>query len=126
MSRISREVIRDRLGINIRNWDDPVRVLSGGERQSISVARAIYYSAKLIVMDEPTAALGVSESDKLFSIIKQLKEEGISVIVIAHNLEHIFKVADRIVVLSQGRRVGERMVSETNKSEIVHMMLGAL
>ena len=126
MSRISQKVIKERLGVNIKNWYEPVRVLSGGERQSIAVAKAVYDLAKLIIMDEPTAALGVYETEKLFSVIEKLKRDGLTIIVIAHNLEHVFRIADRIVVLYQGRRVGERIVSETSKPEIVNLMLGAV
>ena len=126
MARVSRGFIKERLGISIDNWYDPVRVLSGGQRQAIPVAKAVYSTAKLIVMDEPTAALGVAEAEKLFEIIEKLKRDGISVVMIAHNLEHIFRVVDRIVILRQSKRAGERLVSDTTTTEIVHLMLGAV
>jgi len=114
----------DKLSIEIGSIHSKVEMLSGGQRQSIAIARVIRSNAKLIVMDEPTAALGVSEVEKLLNLIRELKKNNIAVIVVSHRLEDIFEVGDRIVVLRHGENVGNLKVSETNSSEIRKLMLG--
>lgn len=102
-----------------------VGLLSGGQRQAVAIARAIHQGGRLIIMDEPVAALGISETRKVLQLIARLKAQGHAVIVISHNLEHVFSVVDRIVVLRRGRLVGVRSRTETNAADIVHLIVGA-
>ncbi len=103
----------------------PVRTLSGGQRQAVAIGRAIYWQAEVLIMDEPTAALGVPEQRKVRELIQRLKAQAVGVIFISHNLVDIFAVADRILVLRRGRAAGERRTSETDHDEIVKLMVGA-
>ncbi|MFK7995401.1 MAG: ATP-binding cassette domain-containing protein [Granulosicoccus sp.] len=114
------------LGIVLDDLNMPVRYLSGGQRQAIAISRAVYWQAKLIIMDEPTAALGVPEQREVKSLIKRLQAEGVAIIFISHNLTDIFDVSDRILVLERGRKAGERMIGETNEDEVVSMMMGRI
>jgi ABC-type sugar transport system ATPase subunit len=100
--------------------------LSGGQKHAVAISRSVYVSGspKVILMDEPTAGLGVKESTELLKIIKELKKTGISVILITHDLEHAFEVADRFVVLRGGIKVGEKLASTTNSVELIKMMIG--
>jgi ABC-type sugar transport system ATPase subunit len=125
MAQVAREVL-ERLDIVIpeRKLGGPVKMLSGGQRQAIAIGRAIYWDARVLVMDEPTAALGVPEQRKVMELIRALKAQGVSVILISHNLHDIFAIADRIVVLRRGEVAGERQVQQTNGDEIVHLMVG--
>lgn len=99
--------------------------LSGGQRQSVAIARAIRQGGQLVIMDEPTAALGVQEQARVLQLIRDLHEHGTAVCVISHNLEHVFQVADRIVVLRHGTVAGIRQRAETSPQEIVHLITGA-
>ena len=101
----------------------PVASLSGGQRQAIAISRAIYWNAKILIMDEPTAALGVPEQRKVLELIDTLKKSSIGIIFISHNLNDIFSASDRICVLRQGKKVCEKMISQTNKDEIVSYMV---
>lgn len=101
-----------------------VKGLSGGQRQAVAVGRATYWNARIIIMDEPTAALGVEETNKVLDLIKRLKMNGITVILISHNLQHVFSVADRIVILRGGKNAGERITSETTRDEIISLIVG--
>ena len=103
----------------------PVRTLSGGQRQAVAIGRAIYWQASVLIMDEPTAALGVPEQRKVRELIERLKEQEVGVIFISHNLVDIFAVADRILVLRRGRAAGERRTADTDHDEIVKLMVGA-
>jgi ABC-type sugar transport system ATPase subunit len=100
--------------------------LSGGQRQAVAIARTLAQSARLFLMDEPTAALGVAQSEKVNELIADLKADGRTVLVITHNMEHIFEIADRIIVLRHGRRVGIRDRDETTREEIVGLITGAI
>lgn len=113
------------LGIELQNVREKVKNLSGGQRQVIAVSRAAYWGTKLVILDEPTAALGVREAKRVNELIKNLKQRNISVIVISHNLQHVFDVADRVAVLRHGRKVGERIIKETDGDEVVRMITGA-
>jgi len=119
----SRAVL-DQLAIYLPNLDCPVRDLSGGQRQAVAIARAIYWKARLMIMDEPTAALGVAEQRKVLELARTLRDRGVSVIIVSHNMQDVFAVADRIVVMRRGKKVGERMVKETNADEVVGLMVG--
>jgi ABC-type sugar transport system ATPase subunit len=103
----------------------PVRTLSGGQRQAVAIGRAIYWQAEVLIMDEPTAALGVPEQRKVRELIEKLKEQKVGVIFISHNLVDIFAVADRILVLRRGVAAGERRTAETDHDAIVKLMVGA-
>jgi len=113
------------LGVEIQNVKEKVKNLSGGQRQVIAISRAVYWGTKLVILDEPTAALGVRESKKVNELIKSLKQNNISVIIISHNLQHVFYVADRVIVLRHGEKVGERKIRETDGDEIVKMITGS-
>ena len=102
----------------------PVRTLSGGQRQAVAIGRAIYWQADVLIMDEPTAALGVPEQRKVRELIYRLKDQEVGVIFISHNLQDIFAVSDRILVLHRGKAAGERNINQTNHDEIVKLMVG--
>lgn len=112
------------LDIRINRLDLPLRSMSGGERQAVAIGRAIHWKAKVLIMDEPTAALGVPEQRKVKALVQSLKQSGVGVIFISHNLVDIFEVCDRIVVLRRGIVAGERSISNTNPDEIVRLMVG--
>jgi ABC-type sugar transport system ATPase subunit len=112
------------LDIRINRFDLPLRSMSGGQRQAVAIGRAIHWKAKVLIMDEPTAALGVPEQRKVIALIKSLKQSGVGVIFISHNLVDIFAVSDRIVVLRRGQKVGETATQATNSDEIVRWMVG--
>ena len=102
----------------------PVGLLSGGQRQAVAISRAMYWNASVLIMDEPTAALGVPEQRKVVALIQRLKKENVGIVFISHNLADIFAVADRIVVLHRGRIAGEREAHKTNADELVKLMVG--
>jgi ABC-type sugar transport system ATPase subunit len=112
------------LDIAMPRLDLPVRALSGGQRQAVAIGRAIFWNAEVLIMDEPTAALGVPEQRKVVALIKSLRAAGKAVIFISHNLGDIFAVADRILVLRRGQKAGERRAGETNDDEIVRLIVG--
>jgi simple sugar transport system ATP-binding protein len=112
------------LDIRIDRLDLPLRSMSGGQRQAVAIGRAIHWKAKVLIMDEPTAALGVPEQRKVKALTRSLKQSGVGVIFISHNLVDIFEVCDRIVVLRRGIVAGERLISNTNPDEIVRLMVG--
>ncbi len=120
MQAETRELL-DKIGITISSTKREIGYLSGGQRQAVAIARGIYFNAKLLILDEPTAALGVKETNTLLGIIGDLKKY-LSVILIDHNLDHIFRIADHIVVLYQGRKVGDKSVGATDKQEIEMLM----
>jgi len=117
-----------KLKIKVKSINQQVRSLSGGQQHAIAIGRAVYVgnTPRIVLMDEPTAGLGVEESNKLLDLILELKSKGISVILISHNLDHVFTVADRAVVLRSGRLMGERRIRDTNRNEIIKMMLGVI
>ncbi len=117
--------VLDQLDIRIPDLRSPIRQLSGGQRQAVSIARAVYWNASLMIMDEPTAALGVPEQLKVLELIRTLRSRGVPVILISHNMQDVFAVADRVIVMRRGNKVGERKVSETNENEVVGLMVGA-
>ncbi|MCB1487882.1 MAG: sugar ABC transporter ATP-binding protein [Bauldia sp.] len=123
MADAAKETMR-RLDFHVDRLEAPVSAFSGGQRQAVAIGRAIYWNAKVLIMDEPTAALGVPEQRKVLALVKSLKEQGKGVIFISHNLGDIFAVADRIVVLRRGIKAGERVPAETTGDEIVRLMVG--
>jgi len=100
--------------------------LSGGQRQGVAISRALARGRRIFIMDEPTAALGVEQQHRVNELIANLKREGKTVLVISHNLEHVFTVADRLVVLRRGKRVGTRIKAQTTKEEVVSLITGAI
>jgi len=124
MLRESRQVL-DQLDIRIPELRHPIRQLSGGQRQAVSIARAVYWKARLMIMDEPTAALGVPEQLKVLELIRTLRDQGVPVILISHNLQDVFAVADRAIVMRRGSKAGEVRISDTNENEVVGLMVGA-
>lgn len=113
-----------RLDFHVDRLEAPVGRFSGGQRQAVAIGRAIYWNARVLIMDEPTAALGVPEQRKVVSLIQTLKAQGRGIIFISHNLQDIFAVADRIVVLRRGSLAGERRIDETSHDEVVKLMVG--
>ena len=122
MENEARKVIQ-RLNPNFTNIKDPVRNMSGGQRQSVAIARAIYFNAKILIMDEPTAALGPHETAMVAELIKQLKSEGIGIFLISHDLHDVFDLADRVSVIKNGKLVGTRQTSEVTKDEVLAMII---
>ena len=104
----------------IRSVRQAVATLSGGQRQSVAVARAVMWNSKLVILDEPTAALGVAQTEQVLALVKRLAEQGLAVILISHNLHDVFAVADRITVLRLGRNAGLYDRSSTTEEEVVH------
>ena len=111
---------------NVPPIDEPVEALSGGQRQIVAIARAGAWGSKLILMDEPTAALGVAETKAVEDVIRGLKARGLTILVISHNLDQIFRITDRIFVLRRGRMIGQRETRTTRPDEIVGMITGAV
>ena len=112
------------LDVRIPSAHATIRDLSGGQRQGVAIARATRWASKLILLDEPTAALGVAETAKVEAIVQSLKSRNIGVLIISHSLDQVFKLSDRICVLRRGKQIGLRNTAETNKNEIVSMITG--
>ena len=122
MESRAREVM-GRLNPNFRRFKEPVKALSGGQRQSVAIARAILFNARILVMDEPTAALGPQETAQVGELIKQLKSEGIGIFLISHDIHDVFDLADRLVVMKNGQVVGEARTSDVTKDEVLGMII---
>ena len=120
----SRHVL-DQLDIHIPNLKRPISEMSGGQRQAVAIARAVYWNARVMIMDEPTAALGVAEQRKVLGLVRTLRDRGVPVILISHNMQDVFAVADRIIVMRRGKKVGERMANATTTDELVGLMVGS-
>ena len=114
-----------RLQVRIPAAQQDVGLLSGGQRQAIAVLRAVAFASRLVVLDEPTAALGVRESRQVLDLVRRLPQDGVAVLLISHNLEHVAQVADRAVVLRHGRLAGEAAPTEDNHEALVSMIVGA-
>ncbi|MBW7883289.1 MAG: sugar ABC transporter ATP-binding protein [Caldilineaceae bacterium] len=117
--------VLDRLDIHIPDLRRPIREMSGGQRQAVAIARAVYWNARLVIMDEPTAALGVPEQRKVHELVQTLKSHNVPVIIISHNLQDIFATADRMVVMRRGKKVGDLPAAGTTSDELVSLMVGA-
>ncbi len=118
------KALLERLRVNIGDLGALAGELSGGQRQTVAIARALYTEPKLVIMDEPTAALAVQETKKVLDLVRQLRERDIGVIFISHTLQEVFAVADRIVVLRKGEKVGDFPASELTVDEAVKLMVG--
>ena len=115
----------DELDAHIPNPDLPVGDLSGGQRQAVAICRALNLDARLVMMDEPTAALAVAETRKVLDLVRRLAERGCAVVLISHNIADVFEVADRIIVFRRGRKIAEKRRDETTPEEIVAFITGA-
>jgi ABC-type sugar transport system ATPase subunit len=115
----------DSLQIHFPNLSQPIESLSGGQRQAVAIARAVYWDARLMIMDEPTNNLGVPEQQKVLELIRRLRDQGVPVILITHTLPDVFAVADRLMVMHRGRKVTEKRVADTGTEELVQYMVGA-
>jgi ABC-type sugar transport system ATPase subunit len=120
----SRKVL-EKLDIVIPSLRNRIRALSGGQRQAVAICRSIYWNAKFLIMDEPTAALGVAEQRKVIATINLLKSHGLGIIVISHQMHDIFQVADRLVIMRRGQKVAERITSQVSADEVVSLIVGA-
>src|SRR5215469_4634567 len=117
----------DQMGVNIPSVDVEISKLSGGQRQAIAVARSVYANAKVLLLDEPTAAMGVRESAIILNLIRRLKEKGeVSIIIVAHNYAHIFDVCDRVNLLQNGEITFDRRTAETSVEELMNLVLHEL
>jgi D-xylose transport system ATP-binding protein len=123
MKRTTGEVVR-RLQVGLPDLEGVVGLLSGGQRQAVAVARAAAFASRLVILDEPTAALGIRESRQVLDLILRLRGEGKGVIVISHAMDHVIEVADRAVVLRRGRKVGELVPSEETHRDLVALIVG--
>ena len=124
MEKRALEVLR-RLSVKIPNVRTPIAALSGGQRQSVAVARSVMWNARLVLLDEPTAALGVAQTRQVLDLIKNLRAQGLGVLVISHNLADVFEVCDRIIVLRLGRRVATFDVRNVDRERVVGAITGA-
>ncbi|MDQ3044466.1 MAG: ATP-binding cassette domain-containing protein [Chloroflexota bacterium] len=113
-----------KMGIQIRHTSQAVGTLSGGERQSVAIARAVYFGAKVLILDEPTAALGVKEAGVVLRYIAQARSRGLGVVFITHNVHHAYPIADRFTLLNRGQSYGTFSKSEVTREEVVGMMAG--
>ena len=114
----------DKLKINVKSADQKVEELSGGQRQAIAIARATAFNSKLVIMDEPTAALAIKEVGKVLDLINSLKKMGVSVIIISHRMDDIFAVCDRVMALFQGTNFAESELSKTSRDEVIGWIMG--
>lgn len=122
-SRVAKEELA-KMGIDIRDMEQPVGTLSGGERQSVAIARAAYFGAKLLILDEPTSALGVKQSGVVLKYIVEAKNRGLGVIFITHNPNHAYPVGDRFLILNRGRSLGDYRKDEISRDELISLMAG--
>lgn len=115
--------IMGRLNPNFRKFNVPVSALSGGQRQSVAIARAVYFNAKILIMDEPTAALGPHETQMVSELIQELKKQGLGIFLIEHDIHNVMKLCDRAVVMKNGKRVGAVNVNEVTDEDILGMII---
>jgi simple sugar transport system ATP-binding protein len=113
-----------RMGINLRGPDQAVGTLSGGERQTVAIARAVYFGAKVLILDEPTSALGVRQTSNVLATIDRVRKEGIAVVFISHNVRHAIAVGDRFTVLNRGKTLGTAQRGDITPEELQDMMSG--
>jgi len=126
-AKFARNTVREQLhdmGIDIRDPDQPVGTLSGGERQSVAIARAVYFGARVLILDEPTSALGVKQAGVVLKYIVQARDRGVAVIFITHNPHHAFPVGDRFVILNRGQSLGTYTKAQIDRQELVRLMAG--
>jgi simple sugar transport system ATP-binding protein len=124
-ARVSQEKLAD-MGIQVRDPDQPVGTMSGGERQCLAIARAIHFGARALILDEPTAALGVRQSANVLRLVARAREKGISVIFITHNVHHAYPVGDSFTLLNRGRSMGTFTKAQLSRDQCLDMMAGGL
>ena len=122
MEAETREVM-GRLNPNFKRFKDPVKQLSGGQRQSVAIARAIHFNARILIMDEPTAALGPAETEQVGVLVKQLKKDGIGIFLISHDIHDVFDLADRVIVMKNGAVVGSALTQDVTEDEVLGMII---
>ena len=115
----------EKLDIHFRSLTQPIESLSGGQRQAVAIARAIYWNARMMIMDEPTNNLGVPEQQKVLELIGKLREQNVPVILITHTMPDVFAVTDRVIVMHRGRKVCDKKTAQTSHEELVQYMVGA-
>ncbi|MEU5693668.1 ATP-binding cassette domain-containing protein [Actinosynnema sp. NPDC020468] len=125
MRRRAAESFAD-LGVSLQSLDVPIGSLSGGQRQSVAVARSVVWASRLVFMDEPTAALGVVQRERVLDVVRRVRDRGLAVVLISHNMPEVLAVADRVEVLRLGRRVARFTAADTTVEELVGAMTGAL
>lgn len=121
IENVTEKALKD-IGINVRSIDEEVSVLSGGERQSVAIGRAIHFGAKLLVLDEPTAALSIKESQKVLDYVLEARNRGLSVIFITHNIYHVYSVADRFTILEHGEKLGDFRKDEICTEDLIEVI----
>ena len=126
MEQKTTETLRSLAVTSIRSVRQPVATLSGGQRQSVAVARAVMWNNRVVFLDEPTAALGVAQTRQVLDLVKRLGEQGLAVVIVSHNLNDVFEVADRITVLRLGRNVGVYERAKTTQQEVVHAITAGM
>ena len=115
--------IMGRLNPNFTKFAEPVSALSGGQRQSVAIARAVYFDAKILIMDEPTAALGPQESEMVAELIQELKKQGLGIFLIEHDIHNVMKLCDRASVMKNGQLVGTERVADVTEDDILSMII---
>jgi len=125
MRKEAMSVLTEQVGIHIGNPYASAYVMSGGQRQAVAIGRAIHSDARLIIMDEPTAALGVEETERVLSIIERLREQGLTVLVVSHNLEHVFRCADTIAVMHRGKVTAVLPTDKVTRQDVVGHIMGS-
>jgi len=125
MTAQAMEVLSE-LGIKIPSLKETVRRMSGGQRQCLAIARAMLFGHKLIILDEPTAALGVHESAQVLAVINRLREKGLAVVLVSHNMQHVFEISDSVLVMRLGKSIATKKTKESSTQEIVGLITGAI
>ena len=122
MERLTREVVH-RINPRFDDFRSPVAQLSGGERQTVAIARAIHFQARLLILDEPTAALGPAETRQVHDLVRRLRAEGLAIVLVSHDLHDVFALSDRVVVMKNGRAIADRSTSEIRQEEVLQLIL---
>jgi simple sugar transport system ATP-binding protein len=120
---VTRRALGD-MGIDIRDPDQPVGTLSGGERQSVAIARAVHFGARVLILDEPTSALGVKQAGVVLRYVAAARDRGVGVVLITHNPHHAYPVGDRFLVLNRGRSLGSFAKADVSRDELTRLMAG--
>ncbi len=115
--------VMNRLNPNFKRFKEPVKALSGGQRQSVAIARALLFNARILIMDEPTAALGPQETTQVAELTQQLKADGLGIFLISHDIHDVFDLADRLSVMKNGKLVGSARVEDVTKDEVLGMII---